>query len=51
MIYFETKIISEQNLNEYDDFKIWERNLKKLKDIYYPMINKIKKSTKNSKNF
>ena len=41
-----------QNLNEYDDFKIWEKEFKEIKkDIYYPMINKIKKSGKNSKIF
>ena len=30
----------------------FEKEFKEIKkDIYYPMINKIKKSTKNSKNF
>ena len=51
-LFWKPKLYMNQNLNEYDDFKIWEKEFKEIKkDIYYPMINKIKKSSKNSKNF
>jgi len=51
-LYWKKKIYHNEELNEYDDFKIWEKEFKDLKrDIYYPMIVKLKKLKKTPKNF
>ena len=51
-LYWKPKLYQNKKLSEYDDFKIWEKVFKDIKkDIYYPMISKIKKSKKNPKNF